>query len=576
MNRSLTALIAGVALSIAQPMATPRAQSTDEILLKQAIDLEKAKGDVKGAIEIYKKLAQSKDPKLSALARRELVRLQVKPAAAQPVWRQQRLDLPVEVASPGRVSADGRFLTAVENNNLMVVDLSSGSKQVLVPRNGTAYPSSSAWTSDGQQIVFVWNVVTADGDIQSEVRVAPRRGGQGRSVSSLRAQAGTALSVSADGRYIAINTATWTSDRLIQDRLLIVSLAHGAARVIKTFPPHQNLRNIGIGRAAFSPDGAFLAYDVVAEPNQRRAIAIVDVNNSQEAAMDAAATASDSIVEWSPDGNLIFLRENNALAHFVAGGRVQGAARLIARDVGSVRSLGFSSDRRLHVLKTVAGHDVYVASVDPASGRVVEQPQLLNRPQPDISRGSVLWSPDGQRIAFAKSGGMLVVQNLTSRAERVYALSLQGGVSYPSWEPGGHAIVFRSADSSNREGLYRLDLLTEKVEFLEPGYRMLFAREPNNVVVPVAQNNVVVRQVGQRDDTPSADRRIDMQGPGNPMARSLDGKLLAVYVPAERAIAIVPVDGGPRKTLVSGFPNLLSTNFVFSPDGLFVYFVAAD
>jgi Tol biopolymer transport system component len=67
-----------------------------------------------------------------------------------------------------------------------------------------------------------------------------------------------------------------------------------------------------------------------------------------------------------------------------------------------------------------------------------------------------------------------------------------------------------------------------------------------------------------------------MQGVGRASARSHDGRLVAVFEAANDGVAIVPIDGGPRRTLVRQFPNLASTSLQFSPDDRFVYFVAGS
>jgi len=83
--------------------AEPRAQSNDEVILRQAIELEKVKGDKKGAEALYRRLLTSSDPKVSVAAREALRRLNPPPPAAQP---RSQAPFPSElVAQPG--SAEG-------------------------------------------------------------------------------------------------------------------------------------------------------------------------------------------------------------------------------------------------------------------------------------------------------------------------------------------------------------------------------------------------------------------------------------------------------------------------------------
>ena len=74
-NTPLVAILMSAVLSvlIAAPFFAQQSQSVkDEVALRAAMERETVRGDLKGAIEQYKKLAQSKD---RALAARALVRM---------------------------------------------------------------------------------------------------------------------------------------------------------------------------------------------------------------------------------------------------------------------------------------------------------------------------------------------------------------------------------------------------------------------------------------------------------------------------------------------------------------------
>lgn len=119
-----TLLLSLIATLFAGPIA-PHAQSSDEVLLKQAVDLEKAKGDVKGAIEIYKKLVQSRDPKVATGAKAELARLQ-QPSGRSATGKPERF--PSEVlAREG--AADGLTLRRTLPSGDQVAVRQSGSDQ---------------------------------------------------------------------------------------------------------------------------------------------------------------------------------------------------------------------------------------------------------------------------------------------------------------------------------------------------------------------------------------------------------------------------------------------------------------
>jgi len=100
---------------------------------------------------------------------------------------------------------------------------------------------------------------------------------------------------------------------------------------------------------------------------------------------------------------------------------------------------------------------------------------------------------------------------------------------------------------------------------------MLFGADGRDVVVSVGDAKTCCPL---RDLINGSETHVELQGQGYPLARSRDGKLLAIYDAGDGAIAIVPVDGGPRRTLARQIPGLASTNFAFSPDGRYLFFVA--
>jgi hypothetical protein len=95
------------------------------VLIKQAIDLEKAKGAVKGAIEILKKLAGSPNPKVAATAREELARLQ-QPSSRSTLAQPDRFPSELVSRTP---AGDGLSLRRVLPNGDQIAIRQSGSDQ---------------------------------------------------------------------------------------------------------------------------------------------------------------------------------------------------------------------------------------------------------------------------------------------------------------------------------------------------------------------------------------------------------------------------------------------------------------
>lgn len=218
-------------------------------------------------------------------------------------------------------------------------------------------------------------------------------------------------------------------------------------------------------------------------------------------------------------------------------------------------------------LKRTRNFDIYTATIESKTGVLVEPPHPVAEARPDKPRGPTSWSPDGRRLAFLLGTGTLVVHNLESGSGREYPVPLIGG-SELMWEPSGSAVILRATDAQKRQGLHRVDLDSGKVDYLEFAFAKFFSMTDSTVVV--TSDRVVLRIPDTKDE-----QVVDMQGPGFVSARSRDGALLAMCGRELRRIDVLPTSGGKRRSLVRDFPGLSSV-CDFSPDGRFLYFVAAD
>ena len=180
-------------LTLVSAGAVLRAQSKPDLELKAAMDKEVVDGDLKGAIEQYKKVAESSD---RALAAKALVRmaecyLKLGDAQAKSIYERivstysdqkeaytvarSRLNAaerkPAQATGEGltiqqvanargdQVSPDGRYVSTDQSQNLALREINTGKVlplQVVKPDGIETYPLTSTFSPDGKQLAVQW------------------------------------------------------------------------------------------------------------------------------------------------------------------------------------------------------------------------------------------------------------------------------------------------------------------------------------------------------------------------------------------------------------------------------------
>jgi hypothetical protein len=231
MKRHLVIICALCAIVL---FAAPRAQERAEVALRAAMDQETVKGDLKGAIEAYRKIIAA-FPTNRAIQAQALLRMAgcyqklgedearavyeriVHDYADQPdVARLARAQLelaPLRVGAArarrvavgggretsnlsgilmGSVSADGKHMVFTDwsrgASDLTLRDLTSGTDQLLVAGGKESYPDQSSISGDGTSVAYVWWNDDAD---RYELRVVGVRAG--RAAASIDCKPGVRL-----------------------------------------------------------------------------------------------------------------------------------------------------------------------------------------------------------------------------------------------------------------------------------------------------------------------------------------------------------------------------------------------
>ena len=370
-------------------------------------------GNMDEALEAYHRLIQDFDDQTEAVAEAK-ERLAALGHPVTPSMVVREVWVPADDSS-GMPSSDGRYLTYADWNsaNLGVRDLTTGKTRLLTDEGTWMEPDqwayTSIWSPDELQIAYAWfnkdlwelRIVAFEG---SEPRVLYRN----EEVEYLEAH-----QWSRDGQHIL----AWFTMKDGSGEFGLVSVADGSLRVLKSRMP-----GVDPVRMSISPDGRYIVYDLLpGEDSHQRDIFLLTMDESQEVSLIEHPTTDYGPV-WTPDGNqIVFVSDrigNPSLwALEVADGKPQGAPQLIQQNVDRMLPMGFTSDGSLYYgFETYWGSplgDVYIATLDPATGTVQTPPEKI--PQRFEGTNSFPdWSPDGKYLAYMSVRGLAFQESVRS------------------------------------------------------------------------------------------------------------------------------------------------------------------
>jgi Tol biopolymer transport system component len=617
------------AVAVLSMVALPAADVKAEVELRAAVEQETVKGDLKGAIERYKRIIAAYPQNRSVTARallhigssyeklgqadaqkayERLVReySDQKEVAAQAQTRlaslgggqrgpaamtMRRLSAGQEPDNEGQPSPDGQWLSYTSpEGDLAIYNLLTGEKRVL-KRNTPdqsgrrGWVQESIWSPDGKQIAYGWTYCDKpSGCVELRVMQTDGSGDRGLYRNDKVAYV-YPWDWSPDGKYIS------TTLEGPERGVALVDARTGEARVLKSFPREQ-----APGKVLFSPDGRYLAFDIAQPDRPNRDVWLMSLDGSQIPV--AQHPADDRMVAWLPDGVLFASDRTGTMDIWmqpVANGKPQGPPERLRAGIGNLEyTLGLTRSGSLYYSVRTAVNDVFIAELDPATGKAVSRGVSVS--QRYAGRyGYAVWSPDGGRLAAVatdkqQSGWgpgpfpIIVLHDMASGEERNLKHSVPELRSL-SWSPDGQSLVASGLYGDKRWGIYKVDprtgeaapLVTSEITIfnpqLSPDGGTLYYQEsaPGGFTILALDlksgNKRVAVNTGQELDyhlngwfalSPDGDRVAYVAGNGS-----------------KNRLLVAPAKGGEARLLHENKFELLRRflGVAWSPDGRYVLFV---
>jgi Tol biopolymer transport system component len=610
----IMALLAAVGLVFAQ----------GESALQKAIRKETLEGDLKGAIESYKRLARDKDRTVAA---RALVRLgecyekqgnadaaktyeqvlgrfgdqkeaveqaRVRLAAlgagprtgptTRTVWRGNKMD------SEMAVSSDGRYISYPDwhTGNLALHDLVSGTDRALTStgtwkQGESEFAETSAWSRDGKRVAYGWYEKKTN---RYALRVADVTGGAAprQLFSSPEMRWVSPRDWSPDGKWIVVGLEPENSDARtpqpvqagMKAELALVNAQDGSLHTLKTTEWHGP--DTGFGMILFSPDGKYVAYDRPGAGHERDVFVLASDGNREMPV--ATGPMEEELAGWSPDGKyLLFTSDRTGStglwARAFADGAPQGEPLLVKPDIGRISALGTSSAGSLfyYVPPARTLQHVQIATFDFETGKLLppvadvgEEGVLESQMQPD-------WSPDGKYLAYLSRGTLgfsIKVRSFETGAVHELRPKLYVPQSL-RWAPDGRSLAVVDTGGA----VYRVDAATGEFSLLVQGNGGVPAWSPDGK--KFYYRKLVSQELAffELDLGSGRERELIHRALLGGPRLSPDGRYIATAsgdsAASARTFILIPVAGGePRELMRAGskgdYSNLNLDLLMWAPD----------
>ena len=553
--------------------------------LERARHKEVIDGDLKGAIEQYRKIASqfSKQPEIAARALYQLGQCQEKLGQAEARQSYERIVRDYGSASQyaamararlsamgstqggevrarllwdkaaydlfGNTTSDGRFFCYPDwdTGDLGLRDLVSGQSRRVTnykPRGGVEW---CAIAPDGKRIAFTWcrwdKAAASEG---CELRMIGADGKDERILFQERDKRWVyPFRWSPDMKWIATGVSRQNQNG--DGKLVLVSPEGAPARTLLTLAHREP------DRITFSPDGKWLAFHSWAAGSltDRYPLCVLPADGSASAATEVAADTRT--MGWTPDGKaLLFTREFNGARSLyllpVANGKAAGEPHSIstASGIGS-RFLGMTPQGTLIYGTEKRTTEAVTLPLDPSGGATGAA--RITMPLTTFGLvglgGGIRYSPDGKRVLYTVSTKTVLIRSLADGSEHTM-MPQMASMGRIEWAAGSNSLLISGDASNGQEGVYQVDLRSgaASLVFAAQSVRLMAASPDGSTLYYRKQGAPVVardlKTDSERTLVKAADNTFDLKV-------SRDGKKLAVV--AFASLRIIDVATGQVQTL---------------------------